>query len=291
MQLNANFDSLQVFAQPIELTDNQIMIFDGRHLPLPAQDITFLHHHNCCELGLVIKGNGLFTVDNKVYSVSSGDIIFIPQNVRHYSKSLDATDKARCRFIYFDAERLLKAIGITDSDKLSELLNKLNSARPILSEANSQYDALKRFADEVFSNNGGDRSLCGVYFYEYLLKQKASEPLQDSTAHDSTMETVLRYMTLHFNDDISTEQLAKLCYLSKSQLNRRFSAAYGISPIHWLNRFRLYSARELLKNTDYSVSQVCEKSGFKNTSDLYRHFKAKFGISPKQYRLHVQNKV
>ncbi len=283
MQLSAN-NSLESVSAPVSLSEDNILVFDKRHLPLPAKDITFMHYHDCCELGIVIRGNGIFTVENKVYSVGVGDIIFINNNKKHYSKSLDATDKARCRFIYFDAEKLLKTVGISDNGIITDLISRLNNSQPILNDRDRQYGALKRFIDEVLDNDGGDLTLCGVYFYEYLLKLKSAEPVQENTTHDSAMEVVVRYMTLHFTNEITTEQLAGLCYLSKSQLNRRFSAAYGISPIHWLNRFRLYSARELLKNTDYSIAQISEKSGFKSTGDLYRHFKAKFGLSPKQFR-------
>ena len=284
MQLSANASHLQSISAPVSLSDTEPLIFDKRHLPLPAKDITFMHCHNCCELGIVIKGNGLFTVENKVYSVSVDDIIFIPKDTKHYSKSLDPENKARCRFIYFDAERLLDVIGISDKDKINELLSRSKSAQPILNARDVQYGALRRFVDEVFDNSGGDLSLCGVYFYEYLLKLKNDEPIKTNTTHDSAMENVVRYMTLHYGEDITTEQLAKLCFLSKSQLTRRFTAAYGISPIQWLNRFRVYSAKELLKNTDYPITEISVKSGFKNTSDLYRHFKSRFGVSPKQYR-------
>ena len=284
MQLSANASHLQSISAPVSLSHTEPLIFDKRHLPLPAKDITFMHCHNCCELGIVIKGNGLFTVENKVYSVSVDDIIFIPKDTKHYSKSLDPDNKARCRFIYFDAERLLDVIGISDKDKITELLSRSKSAQPILNARDVQYGALRRFVDEVFDNSGGDLSLCGVYFYEYLLKLKNDEPIKTNTTHDSAMENVVRYMTLHYGEDITTEQLAKLCFLSKSQLNRRFTAAYGISPIQWLNRFRVYSAKELLKNTDYPITEISVKSGFKNTSDLYRHFKSRFGVSPKQYR-------
>lgn len=284
MQLSANASPLQSISAPVSLSHTEPLIFDKRHLPLPAKDITFMHCHNCCELGIVIKGNGLFTVENKVYSVSVDDIIFIPNDTKHYSKSLDPENKARCRFIYFDAERLLDVIGISDKDKINELLSKAKSAQPILNFHDVRYGALRRFVDEVFDNSGGDLSLCGVYFYEYLLKLKNDEPTKTNTTHDSAMENVVRYMTLHYGEDITTEQLAGLCFLSKSQLNRRFTAAYGISPIQWLNRFRVYSAKELLKNTDYPITEISVKSGFKNTSDLYRHFKSRFGVSPKQYR-------
>ncbi len=282
MQLSAKLDSMQNILQPFDVSYGEILIYDDRDLPLPAKDITFMHYHNCCELGLVFRGNGLFTVENKVYSVGVGDIIFIPKDVKHYSKSLDSKDKSRCRFIYFDAEQLLRKIGLSDG-KVSELLRRISGTQPILTANDKQYGALRRFTDEVF-NNGGDISLCGVYFYEYLLKLDSVETVIEANTHDGAMDTVLRYMTLHFNSDISLSELAKLCFLSKSQLNRRFQAAYGVSPIQWLNRFRLYSARELLKNTDYSIIEISEKSGFKNTSDLYRHFKAKFGVSPKQYQ-------
>lgn len=285
MQFDANPESLQVFYQPRELSKTAI-ICDNRHLPLPANDITFVHYHNCCELGVTYKGNGIFTINSKIYSVNIGDIVFIPQGIKHYSKSLDPENKARCRFIYFDAERLLRAVGVSDAQRIQSLLEKLNTASPILTDKdkNGRYDALKRFADEMFKENG-NTELCGVYFLEYLMKSDAAEVVEEGHRYDKEMESVMRYMTLHFSEDITTDELSKLCFLSKSQLNRRFSATYGISPIAWLNRFRLYSAKELLKSTDYSIPEICEKSGFKNTSDLYRHFKAKYKMSPTHYRV------
>ena len=74
MQLSANASHLQSISAPVSLSHTEPLIFDKRHLPLPAKDITFMHCHNCCELGIVIKEK---TGKTGVYKISmrSGETV------------------------------------------------------------------------------------------------------------------------------------------------------------------------------------------------------------------------
>jgi len=47
---------------------------------------------------------------------------------------------------------------------------------------------------------------------------------------------------------------------------------------------RLRKAAQLLQTTDKTVQQIADECGFESLSHFSRYFKAKFGITPSQYR-------
>ena len=47
---------------------------------------------------------------------------------------------------------------------------------------------------------------------------------------------------------------------------------------------RLQQAMYFLKNTDYPVTEICDRVGYKNPTFFYKIFKARFGATPREYR-------
>lgn len=58
----------------------------------------------------------------------------------------------------------------------------------------------------------------------------------------------------------------------------------GTSFIKYLNRFRLNKALEELKNTDRTVLEISQQSGFDNLSNFNRLFKKQFHKTPRELR-------
>ena len=56
-----------------------------------------------------------------------------------------------------------------------------------------------------------------------------------------------------------------------------------MTPIGFLNDFRTKVAAELLSG-GLSVTETAVRAGFSSPSDLYRHFRKKYGVSPSEYR-------
>ena len=57
------------------------------HLPY-ADDFSKLHYHDRYEIGVCLDGEGLFLSGDVFSTVSKRDIVFIPPEVSHYSRSL-----------------------------------------------------------------------------------------------------------------------------------------------------------------------------------------------------------
>lgn len=78
--------------------------------------------------------------------------------------------------------------------------------------------------------------------------------------------------------------VARSCGQSLRQLQRRFQAAFGISPQEFLIKTRVLSAMRLLEETNQSVSEVAERCGFVDASSFTVHFRKRLGVAPAAYR-------
>lgn len=85
--------------------------------------------------------------------------------------------------------------------------------------------------------------------------------------------------------NISIEELAFLCAMSKSTFKRRFAEVYGKSPGQWQMEKRLDHSAFLLSVKKLNPSEVYQEVGFSNLSSFIHSFKKKFGLTPKQYQL------
>jgi signal transduction histidine kinase/AraC-like DNA-binding protein len=96
----------------------------------------------------------------------------------------------------------------------------------------------------------------------------------------------LRQLINHHIDDedLSISDVCKAMAMSRTQLHRKIKALTGRSTSHFIRRIRLLKAKEILKETDFNISQVAYEVGFKDPKYFSRSFTEEFGVSPKETR-------
>ncbi|MGH8017137.1 MAG: helix-turn-helix domain-containing protein [Opitutaceae bacterium] len=91
-------------------------------------------------------------------------------------------------------------------------------------------------------------------------------------------------MEANFHHNLSLEVFAQMCHRSLSTFKRDFRQHYGTSPGRWLLERRLDCARNLLRHTSLSVTEVMLECGFENASHFGRAFRMRFDQSPSAFR-------
>ena len=71
---------------------------------------------------------------------------------------------------------------------------------------------------------------------------------------------------------------------NEKYIGKLFKAQTGFTVKEYLNRRRLDTAEQLLRNTKLSITEISSKSGFNNVTYFNRLFKKHFNFSPKNYR-------
>ncbi|WP_181847330.1 helix-turn-helix transcriptional regulator [Thalassospira profundimaris] len=80
------------------------------------------------------------------------------------------------------------------------------------------------------------------------------------------------------------ETLARMTGFTHTRLNRCFRKVYGTTVFAWLREYRLEQARILLGRDHQSITDIAYFCGFSSSSHFGSCFRARFGLTPQQYR-------
>ncbi len=86
------------------------------------------------------------------------------------------------------------------------------------------------------------------------------------------------------NSSFTVEELAEELNISRVQLYRKIKALLNINISDYINNIRLEKAKELLKNSSLTISEVAYSCGFSSPNYFSTSFKHKYTISPKEFR-------
>jgi AraC-like DNA-binding protein len=85
-------------------------------------------------------------------------------------------------------------------------------------------------------------------------------------------------------DRWSVESLASVANLSRSTFSERFTAAAGMSPAHYVARWRMHLASAWLRQERLGVSEVARRLGYDSEASFSRAFKRLVGVPPSALR-------
>lgn len=235
------------------------------------------HWHEHIELLHILNGSGTFFFNAKNVYAESGETLVVNSNELHYMTADEAVDYI-CVIVdpsVFD-----------DADCKGIILeNKISGDRFIA-------DAFMRIyreysAGDICSGIAIKGEICLLLAYMY--RKHASKQLSRSEydmriARMRTANKILNLIHEHYGEPLSTADLAERLFLSESHLCRLFKQAVGMSPMEYVNKFRVDKACVLLKNTDESISEIARAAGFENLNYFDRIFKRYKNISPGNFR-------
>lgn len=90
------------------------------------------------------------------------------------------------------------------------------------------------------------------------------------------------FMEEYYTRNLKLDDYAQLTGRSLSTFIRDFKQTYNTTPNQWIIEKRLEKARQLLTDTNLSVTEAALEVGYDNVSYFIRAFKKKYGVTPKQ---------
>jgi LacI family transcriptional regulator len=101
---------------------------------------------------------------------------------------------------------------------------------------------------------------------------------------DPDFEAALSFIRRHACGTITVADVASYLNLSRRTLERRFQVLLNRSPNDEIVRVRLERAKQLLAETELTISDVAERIGFATASYLCQIFHRRIGVSPAEFR-------
>lgn len=234
--------------------------------------------HEHIELLFILDGCGDILCDETSFSVEPGDLLFINSTQIHAIRATESLSY-HCILLYpaffadidFDPNVLIQN-HITGDSTIKELFTGI-------------------FQEKERKTMGSDMIIKGLCYsmMGYLTQNFTTHRMndQDSSQHILKLkraQMLFDYIAEHYNEPITSEQLAKLCHVNESYFCRFFKKNFGRSPLTYLNEYRIEKAANLLKKTQKSITEVAIETGYEDINYFSRTFKKLKNLSPTEFR-------
>ncbi len=105
---------------------------------------------------------------------------------------------------------------------------------------------------------------------------------------DPNIARAVRHIREHAFEQINIESVLKVVPLSRRLFESRFKKCLGHTPHEEIIRVRMNRVKEMLTETDLSLADIAERTGFEHVEYLSAAFKKREGVSPNRYRTQNQ---
>ncbi|MBD5149412.1 MAG: AraC family transcriptional regulator [Oscillibacter sp.] len=258
-----------------------------------------LHWHQELEINYIRSGSGEFICGGRRFISEPGDIIVIAPEVLH---AVYRTENKSHRYDTLVVN--MDMLGASQNDRCSldffkPLLSGRLTIHPRITESHDRYEELKSCAENIFiyaRKNGvpSDFMLKAELLRLLAILAENGDIYLTDERHPDRIETIrpaLEYISKHFTETVTIDDLAELSHLSKSYFMSSFKKSTGIGAIEYMNHLRIKRARELLLCSEKNISEIAYACGFTNLANFNRQFLKQNGISPRQYRKLNKNTI
>lgn len=224
--------------------------FDG------SASTTTLHAHGYTEIHMVIRGKLALYAGDTVHTLSSGDILAIPQNTYHYCVQRDDDTQTTA----FQVKKRIRGVksAHVPQNFAEEFAKEIQSAK-----RHNRFDKVAIYIS----------LFCGHFFDE-------KKVLAIESADDSLI--INEFFSNHYSQQISLQSLAQELNLSEKQTARMVKKHTGNTFLQELTRRRIHAANYLIQTTDMTMGEIAERVGFRSYSGFWKAYKKQAANEPQQ---------
>lgn len=234
------------------------------------------------QLLYIASGKAEFYFHGKKEIVTAGHMILYrpKEEQRYYYYGKDQPEVYWVHFTGNNVKNILRKYGIAD-------------------DVHTIYTGTSLEYKRIFSSMIQELQLCRDDYEEMLIhylmelliqihRLPAEKPRKKERFVMHEIEQAVQYFTENYNTPISIDQYAQSHNLSISWFIQNFKQYTGTTPTQYILLLRISNAKDLLENTAYNVSEIANIVGYDNPLYFSRIFKKQSGVSPSEYRKHLQ---
>ncbi|MBP3804947.1 MAG: helix-turn-helix transcriptional regulator [Oribacterium sp.] len=108
--------------------------------------------------------------------------------------------------------------------------------------------------------------------------------ITDTEKQVKAIKDSIIFIREHYKEKLYIRNLSELTGLNEQYFIRFFGSVTGVSPLDYINRYRVEQAAGLLKDTDTHVYEIAEECGFHNIGNFIKIFRSVTGETPHKFR-------
>lgn len=251
------------------VTIYSLMFYEGERFTEPyinrGVNDCMPHIHKSIEVLYVVSGVKPVTVNGVTFNLNAGELLVcFPYDLHGYGK--------------FDGESFVAVLPLVYCESfISEVSGKIPDKNVLSgSVAKTVYEKMTELSDSKnhVLTSGITNYILGLILEEVNLNGKKSR-------EKTLIDDILKYIDLHYSEDITLTALSKNFGYSKYYFSALFNDKFKTGLTNYLNSVRVYKSLPLLKK--YNIAEVATLTGFKSPQQYHLYFKKIFGVTPHKY--------
>ena len=266
--MNKSYDTPKRF-------DIENSIYDAELLENISTGKTHWHSHFL--LSVFKRNRGVQVLNNTEYPFEPGTAILMGPFDFHYNK-IDGEET-------FDVYSIKFSHSVFDS-KLYEIIDL--ESFPLVCKLSKEDFSLSEHLCEALISERNCENLSGhEIFVQNIIEQlviliiRNSDKSPSENVKNANIRKALLYIHDNFKNNISADDVAKVCHYAPNYFSTCFKKETGISFQHYLLDLRLEFSHNLIKYGKRNCTEACFESGFNSIEYFSSAFKKKYGYSPK----------
>ena len=260
------------YAEHKESVDGMQMVSCGHIFAKPGREILRPNGREDWLLFYIAKGSEIFYLQEKCVGKAGSFVLFAPGEKQHHICAGNKT--AEFYYVHFKCDKLPQGLSLNTS-----MVYQLPFHQHVCA-------TFEEILTELLEKQPRYEELC-LYKFLHLLTSFEREISHTNNPAKESFERIARvvqHMNRFYNEDLTLENYAEMCNMSKYHFLRVFEQVTGSTPLKYRNNIRLEYAAEYLLEEQRSVEEIGTLVGYSSAAYFSSAFKQKFGISPKQYR-------
>lgn len=263
------------------------------------------HWHSELEMIHVIQGRLHVNTGADNYILKQGEGIFINQNVLHTVKSENPAETTIIHTLVFNPGLIgNNREGVYWQKYIDPLIENGNYPVQTLDPSVEWQNQILKYHEESWSAMAKEPegyeilvrnslSLIILLLHSHqpakldepdIINDKGHTVRRRSARNVGRTRQMLTFIREHYFEHVTLEDIAAAGMVSKSECCRCFKDILGVSPVRYLNQYRLQMAAQFLRETDWPVSETAFRCGFSEMGYFASEFRKKYGLTPSRYR-------
>ncbi|MCI8294417.1 MAG: AraC family transcriptional regulator [Lachnospiraceae bacterium] len=223
----------------------------------------------------ILEGKGEFIVNETHYTLSAGKGFLIePDHQTTYIS--DGEEPWTYIWVGFsggDAKRIVSSLGLSQEQPIFRCEKKEQLKTCVLGMIEHEH------------SNTEDTFYCLAMLYLFLSAVAGSDRGLSARQNSNLyVDQAIAYIRDHITEPLQADEVARYVGLNRSYLSTLFKQHTGLSPLRYIQQFRLTKAQHLLESTQLSVAAIAYSCGYQQPESLIKLFKQQYGVSPASYR-------
>ncbi len=249
------------------------------------------HWHQEFELVYLEKGSEVVSAAGRSVQLREHEAVFINSGVLHMMEP--TVPGSLQHAIVFHPYLLGEASSVYWRKYVGPLLHDTETGMVVFGSRETWEKETAAKIETAFQSGAFDapgceftvRSCLSEVVYAVLSHRENTGASSSVSSRDiERIKIMLRYLEMHYSEQVTLEKIAESAGLSVSETLRCFHRTMNTTPVQYLIELRIRRAAELLVSTDMKISEAAGMCGFDDMSYFVRVFRRLKHCTPSHYR-------